>query len=66
MIFPDQDEPVNETEPKEGKSVPPGRTCTSVKTLINSPEHYERLKNMLDFPDDLTSFQVEQLIKKIN
>ena len=58
--IPRQDEPVTETEPKQGKSVPPGSTCASVKALINSPERYERLQNMLDFPDDLNSFQVEQ------
>ena len=66
MIFPcSQDEPVNETEPKQGKSVPPGSTCASVKALINSPEHYEWLQNVLDFPDDLNSFQVEQFKQSI-
>ena len=53
---PRQDEPVNETEPKQGKSNPPGNTCASVKAFINSPERYKRLQNMLDFPDDLSSF----------
>ena len=65
--IPRQDEPVIETEPKQGRSVLLSSTCASVKALTNSPECYERLQNVLHFPDNLDALQVEkfeQLLKK--
>ena len=59
--IPRQDEPVRETEPKQGKGVPRSSTCASVKALVNSPERYERLQRVLDFPDQLNSCEAEKL-----
>ena len=63
--IPKQDEPVTETEPKQGRSV--SSTCASVKAMTNSLECYEQLQKVLNFPDNLDSLQVEkfkQLLKK--
>ena len=65
--IPRQDEPVKVTEPKQGNGAPLRSTCASVKALINTPERYERLRSVLDFPDTLDAYQIEnfkQLLMK--
>ena len=65
--IPRQDEPVKVTEPKQGNGALLRSTCASVKALINTPERYERLRSVLDFPDTLDAYQIEnfkQLLMK--
>lgn len=56
--IPRQVEPVRGREPK---GVPHSSTCASVKALVNSPERYERLQRVLDFPDQLNCYEAEKL-----